>query len=133
MQQFFLLLLLAISILDIYKHKIHNLSLLVLILIGIFAGLNHFHFAHLFFSFGFAILLMMMRAGGGDIKFAILILPIFLPPDSLGRYLIAFSIIAACQLLIQGTYLYFFRRISLKSQHLALAPALAGALALVIR
>ena len=132
MHSVFIAFLVGIACLDILRHKIYNVSLILLLILGTVAHLMHFHFSNLIFALLFSIALGLMRAGGGDIKFALIALPFFLPLGAISQYLTYFAIIAAAQLVVQGTYLYFFKRISFKSHYLALGPALTGALALAL-
>ena len=106
--------------------------MVILFITGAGTGLLDFQLSNFVFAFIFTFALIAMKAGGGDIKFALIALPFFLPKNAISQYLTYFAIVAATQLLIHWTYLYFFKKSTYKSHYLALGPALAGALALVL-
>ena len=118
--------LLVITAVDLRFHRIHNVSIAILIFESLAMHKLHVTSFGLIFSFAFAALLFLVRAGGGDIKFAIFILGGLIPSGSNGKYLQFFLLLATIHLVIHFLITHRF------SGHLPLAPALAGSLALVI-
>lgn len=118
--------LLAIVVLDIRFHRIHNISIAILLIESIQMHKFHLTVSGLIFAFTLSLLLLFARAGAGDIKFAILILSGLISSDSIGRYLQSFLLVASIHLVIHFSITRRF------SGHIPLAPALAGSAALII-
>mgnify|MGYP006947913127 CR=1 FL=1 len=118
--------LLAIVALDIRFHRIHNISIAIVLIESIQMHKFHLTVSGLIFALTLSLLLFFVRAGAGDIKFAILVLSGLISSDSFGRYLQSFLLVASIHLLIHFSITRRF------SGYLPLAPALAGSAVLVI-
>lgn len=118
--------LLVIIAIDLRFHRIHNISIALLLIEAIPIHKFHPTLFSLIFAFAFSGILAFVRAGAGDIKFATFILSGLLSSDLFGKYLQSFLLLATIHLLIHFS---ITRRLS---GHLPLAPALAGSLVLVI-
>lgn len=117
--------LIAIIAIDVKWHRIHNVTIIALLFESLL--LNIFHVTKLSVAFALALglLLFITGAGGGDIKFALLVLIGLLSEQNISSYLEAFCGIAIVHIVV--------RAITAKGLDgaMPLAPSLVGALLLV--